>query len=263
MAKRNCSFTRSSSRENGSPQSFDRIPEDVLINILSRLEDDPRHLARLACVSHRLFIVITSCCWKLRCMKLLPTLVSELVQNANNPCNIEAGEPPGGWGSLQKLLLCCPGLWHAGVLLETCDFALDQKLGWGEEWPHLASEVSTLSREQGTKLLASRFRADILYICDWSGCVHTREERKYKLFRGVFKNFKNTHVWRNLNELKAKKVNVCCAFCSSASTWDMVTSFCLRRSFEYHDDGEPVVRAFVCENGHVAGAWTDRPTHNY
>jgi len=62
--------------------------------------------------------------------------------------------------------------------------------------------------------------------------------------------------------MQAKKSELSCAFCSSFSTWDMVTTFCLRRSLEYHEDGEPVVRAYVCENGHVAGAWTDRPVYN-
>ncbi len=107
-----------------------------------------------------------------------------------------------------------------------------------------------------------RFRADSLYICDWPGCVHPGEKRMYKLFRGIFKNFKQSHVWRNLRDHQAKKSELSCAFCSALSTWDMVTTFCLRRSFEYHEDGEPVVRAYVCENGHVAGAWTDRPLYN-
>ncbi|CAN1128506.1 Phytochrome A-associated F-box protein, partial [Linum perenne] len=42
---------------------------------------------------------------------------------------------------------------------------------------HLASKVWNLSREQRNKLLASRFRDDYLYICDWLGCVHVEEKR--------------------------------------------------------------------------------------
>ncbi|KVH99372.1 hypothetical protein Ccrd_022397 [Cynara cardunculus var. scolymus] len=38
---------------------------------------------------------------------------------------------------------------------------------------HLALEAWNFCREQGNKLLASRFRGDCLYICDWPGCVHT------------------------------------------------------------------------------------------
>ncbi|XP_004967124.1 phytochrome A-associated F-box protein-like [Setaria italica] len=47
---------------------------------------------------------------------------------------------------------------------------------------HLASGSWTLSREQRNKLLASRFRGDQL--CDWLGCVHAEECRKYMAFRG-------------------------------------------------------------------------------
>lgn len=126
---------------------------------------------------------------------------------------------------------------------------------------HLASGIWNLSREQGNKLLASRFRGDCLYICDWPGCVHTEEKRNYMLFRGVFKNFKKSRVWRTINDGNRSKVDLNCAFCSCNQTWDLHSAFCLRRVFGYHDDGDPVVRAYVCENGHVSGAWTDWPLY--
>lgn len=395
---------------------FSKISEDILLNIFARLEDDPRHLARLSCVCVRFARVIKNTLWRRQCMRVAPAIVSDLTHGS--PRLEQLGqEPPGGWGALQKLLVCCPGLRHAGVMLECWDFGLDRELGSSEDFrtgkrsrletddelfqarkvssreervtfgverdlaevaaaiakekadhvkkcvseptpvvdadegvvkeivtgqpearqtepvhpddcvtngslrvsscrnvageciveqvageeesqpfvirdarmqrvkrkkrvdeglkdrmregqccshenPHLACGMWNLTREQGNKLLASRFRADILYICDWPGCVHPGQRRKYKLFRGVFKNFKASQIWRNLKDLKPRKAGVCCAFCSSSLTWDMVSTFCLRRSHEYHDDGEPVVRAFVCENGHVAGAWTDRPLYN-
>ncbi|GFY98715.1 F-box family protein [Actinidia rufa] len=126
---------------------------------------------------------------------------------------------------------------------------------------HLASGVWNLSREQGNKLLASRFRGDCLYICDWPGCVHIEEKRNYMLFRGIFKNFKRSRVWRTINDGNRSKVDLNCAFCPCKQTWDLHSAFCLRRVFGYHDDGEPVVRAYVCENGHVSGAWTDWPLY--
>lgn len=126
---------------------------------------------------------------------------------------------------------------------------------------HLASGVWNLSREQGNKLLASRFRGDCLYICDWPGCVHIEEKRNYMLFRGIFKNFKRSRVWRTINDGDRSKIDLNCAFCSCEQTWDLHSAFCLRRVFGYHDDGEPVVRAYVCENGHVSGAWTDWPLY--
>ncbi|XP_020585695.1 phytochrome A-associated F-box protein-like [Phalaenopsis equestris] len=124
---------------------------------------------------------------------------------------------------------------------------------------HLASGAWNLSREQGSKLLANRFRDDSLYICEWPGCIHVEEKRNYKLFRGLFKNFKRSRVWRTINESKRSKIELNCAFCDCKEIWDLHSAFCLRTVFGFHDDGEPVVRAYVCENGHVSGAWTDRP----
>ena len=126
---------------------------------------------------------------------------------------------------------------------------------------HLASGTRNLSREQGRKLLARQFRDDCLYLCDWPGCVHLEEKRNYGLFRGVFKNFKRTRVWRTINDGSRKRIDLGCAFCLCDETWDLLSAFCLRKSFGYHDDGEPMVRAFVCENGHVSGAWTDVPKY--
>ncbi|XP_057717930.1 phytochrome A-associated F-box protein isoform X1 [Arachis stenosperma] len=126
---------------------------------------------------------------------------------------------------------------------------------------HLASGTRNLSREQGSKLLARQFRHDWLYICEWPGCVHVEEKRNYRLFRGVFKNFKRSRVWRTINDGKRKRIDLGCAFCNCHETWDLLSAFCLRRGFGYHDDGQPVVRAFVCENGHVSGAWTDVPIY--
>ncbi|KAL2621162.1 hypothetical protein R1flu_001367 [Riccia fluitans] len=427
-----------------STANFVLLSEDMIVNIFSRLDDDPRYLARLACVCERFLHVVRNVCWKRHCVRLVPELLpSPRVQLDS------VATPPGGWGGLMKLLVCCPGLKHAGVLLESWDFGLDRELGssldynsqqlkcgrkgkrrmeeYGGEgsgeakdcrrhtddegslvfsaqesqrsalanaekskislevddcqgsidgnglhchgvvgmnnlevergniavrgeqqstgqagWKkrkeseenaamregspfmaldfyscskistytekvkmqeslkklrqvsrsasassevgnhqaedhlvtrkggdcdfkpldlHLASGAWNLSKEQGNKLLASRFRADCLYISDWPGCEHPGEKRKYKLFRGLFKNFKTSHVWRNLKDMKYRPIGVPCAFCNSSSSWDMMTAFCLRRSLEYHDDGEPVVRAYVCANGHVSGAWTDRPLY--
>lgn len=114
---------------------------------------------------------------------------------------------------------------------------------------HLASGSWTLSREQGSKLLARKFRYDCLYVCEWPGCVHKEEKRKYCLFRGVFKNFRRTMVWRTIQDGKKRKMDLPCAFCACEFTWDLHSSFCLRPGFGFHDDGEPVVKSYVCENG--------------
>lgn len=323
---------------------FSELPDDVVLNILFKLEDDPRYWARLACVCTKFRSLIRNVCWKTKCSQAIPSIVADLLPGTGD------SSPPGVWAALHKLSVCCPGLLHSGVLLENSDFGLERELGpdeyyrkvgsfgmnvgdatapsaassshhdgnsevsdscsWslfddlyfdtlydvsetvdetqigvevekgavtvkvGRELPvskrrkicrphrsHLASGVWNLSREQGSKLLASRCRGDSLYICDWPGCVHIDEKRNYMLFRGIFKNFKRSRVWRTINDGKRNKIDLNCAFCPCKETWDLHSSFCLRRVFGFHDDGEPVVRAYVCENGHVSGAWTDWPLY--
>ncbi|OMO81908.1 phytochrome A-associated F-box protein-like protein [Corchorus olitorius] len=315
---------------------FFKLPDDVVLNILWKLEDEPKCWACLASVCTKFSSLIRNICWRQKCCKTIPAVCADLIANSS--------APPGGWASLHKLSVCCPGLLHAGLLLENSDFGLERELGpdenyirtstpstepcssstvgnpdpkpevdvtmsdcsWSlyddlyfdtvynpsdsmEEYPeetkdnetikvgrvfackrrkicrssrsHLASGVWNLSREQGNKLLASRFRGDCLYICDWPGCVHTEEKRNYMLFRGIFKDFKKSRVWRTINDGNRSKIDLNCAFCPCKETWDLHSAFCLRRVFGYHDDGEPVVRAYVCENGHVSGAWTELPLY--
>ncbi|CAH8352515.1 unnamed protein product [Eruca vesicaria subsp. sativa] len=440
---------------------FSFVPEDVVFNIFFKLQDDPRNWARLACVCTKFSSIVRNVCCKSLCYSSIPTVVSEFLPSSSSAASASSSSsslpPPGGWASLYKLAVCCPGLFHAGILLENSDFGLERELGpdqsldpkpkptdpgqfskqvesglqtssfqstskqigsGSEEMPslqsvtkplgsgfetspfqsvtkqigsylektqsfqsvskqvgsgleetqsfqsaskqigsgleetpsfqsaskeigsgldktqsfqsvsklvgsgtetqpywslyddlytdtlpappeasvpepqeptetteirpghsdlpakkhrkisrslgsHLASGGWKLSREEGNKLLASRFRGDCLYICDWPGCIHVEEKRNYMLFRGVFKDFKRSRVWRTIKDVgRSSKVNgLKCAFCECEETWDMHSSFCLRRVFGFHDDGEPAVRAYVCENGHVSGAWTNLPLY--
>lgn len=337
------------------------LADDVLLQILGRLEGDPRDWARASCASPRLAALLRGACFPPRLTRALP---AELL-----PAPAADGAP-AAWAALHKLSVCCPGLLRAGVLLEPSDdFGLELDIGpdlslpttsssssvkltatatskpeppknapaaagksrtsaepeasnppaaeasaawslyddlyldaaydfsseaqipaaaasapvhaavetrrgvvagsrrrprrWlGPVGAHLASGSWTLSREQGNKLLASRFRGDRLYICDWPGCVHAEERRKYMVFRGVFQNFARSQVRRALRDTRRPTVAVECAFCGCTEAWDLYSAFCLRSFYGYHDDGEPVVRAYVCENGHVAGAWTERPLYS-
>lgn len=332
---------------------FSLVPEDVVFNIFFKLQDDPRTWARLACVCTKFSSIVRNVCCRTQCYSAIPTVISDLLPSPSAASSSSTAadsslHPPGGWGSLYKLAVCCPGLFHAGILLENSDFGLERELGpdqslhrldpkptstdparnddeeevskpigsdletssfWslyddlyndtlsapptvdeqeeeieasgekiraGRDLPvrkrrkicrslgsHLASGAWNLSREQGNKLLASRFRGDCLYICNWPGCIHVEEKRNYMLFRGVFKDFKKSRVWRTINDgnHRSKITGLKCAFCSCDETWDLHSSFCLRRVFGFHDDGEPVVRAYVCDNGHVSGAWTALPLY--
>ncbi|XP_038708911.1 phytochrome A-associated F-box protein [Tripterygium wilfordii] len=325
--------------------TFSKLSDDVVLNIFSKLEDDPRHWARLACVCTKFSSLIRNICWKDKCNAAIPAVVSDLLFSSSSA-------PPGGWAALFKLSVCCPGLLNVGFLFKDSDFGLERELGPDENFSlagtaikhpcsncdlvvsasaaggagtsvsdsdcswsmyddlyfdtvydvsegpdavqssneevvekgygrvghdfhtrkrrkicrllrsHLASGVWNLSREQGNKLLASQFRDDCLYICDFPGCIHIEEKRNYMLFRGVFKNFKRSRVWRTINDGNRRKIDLNCAFCACNETWDLHSAFCLRRVFRgFHDDGDPIVRAYVCENGHVSGAWTDLPLY--
>ncbi|KFK30836.1 hypothetical protein AALP_AA6G032000 [Arabis alpina] len=326
---------------------FSLVPEDVVFNIFFKLQDDPRTWARLSCVCTKFSSIIRNVCCKTQCYSSIPTVISDLLPSPSTTTSAAASSsslsPPGGWASLYKLAVCCPGLFHAGILLENSDFGLERELGpnqsldltinneedeevskpngsglettsfWslyddlytdtlsappiehsvteqseieasdeeqirpGRDLPlrkrrkicrslgsHLATGTWNLSREQGNKLLASRFRGDCLYICNWPGCIHVEEKRNYMLFRGVFKDFKKSRVWRTISNdgnHRSKVSGLKCAFCSCDETWDLHSSFCLKRVFGFHDDGEPVVRAYVCDNGHVSGAWTALPLY--
>ncbi|KAF8765855.1 hypothetical protein HU200_008371 [Digitaria exilis] len=359
-------------RRGETASSLSALADDVLLQILGRLEGDPRDWARASCASPRLAALLRAVCLPPRLSRALP---AELL-----PAPPPDGAP-AAWAALHKLSVCCPGLLRAGVLLEpTDDFGLELDIGpdvpfraaapaasvdgleatatsrdrradvvaaggdssdaawslyddlyldaaydcssepqipsasaaaapepaaspavaairdveeeegeaaaatnascgvarrgvvagsrrhprrWlGTVGAHLASGSWTLSREQGNKLLASRFRGDQLYLCDWPGCVHDEERRKYMVFRGVFHNFARSLVRRALRDTRRPTVAVDCAFCGSKKAWDLYAAFCLRSFYGYHDDGEPVVRAYVCENGHVAGAWTERPLYS-
>ncbi|CBI36850.3 unnamed protein product, partial [Vitis vinifera] len=237
-------FANQSAMTMGNETVFSKLSDDVVLSILFKLEDDPRYWARLACVCTKFSSLIRNVCWKTKCSQTIPSIVADLFSGPGD------SSPPGGWAALHKLSVCCPGLLHSGTV-KSCRPLRS----------HLASGVWNLSREQGNKLLASRFRGDCLYICDWPGCVHVEEKRNYMLFRGVFKNFKRSRVWRTINDGNRSKVDLNCAFCPCKETWDLHSAFCLRRGFGYHDDGEPVVRAYVCENGHVSGAWTEYPLY--
>ncbi|PQQ03094.1 phytochrome A-associated F-box protein [Prunus yedoensis var. nudiflora] len=296
---------------------FSQLSDDVVLKILFKLEEDPRNWARLACSCTKFSSLIRNVCWKTKCSKVIPSVVSNLLSGSS--------APPGGWAALHKLAVCCPGLLHSGVLFENSDFGLEREVGPDENYRRLDSspaakpptdpsssqiganhevgasgsncswslfddlyfdtvyvdsEAQVEAAEDqasvekgvvlewavnflyGNKLLHSRFRGDCLYLCDWPGCVHIEEKRNYMLFRGIFKDFKGSQVWRTIKDGNRSKMDLNCAFCSCKETWDLHSAFCLRRVFGYHDDGEPVVRAYVCENGHVSGAWTDLPLYS-
>ena len=114
---------------------FSVLSDDIILNIFLKLEDDPRHWARLACVCTKFLSLIRDVCWKNKCLQTIPSVVSDLLSDSSSP--------PGGWASLHKLAVCCPGLLHAGVLLESSDFGLERELGPDENYQRLFSPQTT------------------------------------------------------------------------------------------------------------------------
>uniref|UniRef100_A0AB38Z7E4 acetyl-CoA carboxytransferase n=1 Tax=Paeonia suffruticosa TaxID=45171 RepID=A0AB38Z7E4_PAESU len=96
-----------------------KLSDDVVLTIFFMLEDDPRNWSRVACVCTKFSSLIRDVCWKNKCYSTIPSVVSDRFPSSDSP-------PPGGWSALQKLAVCCPGLLHAGVLLENSDFGPDK-----------------------------------------------------------------------------------------------------------------------------------------
>ncbi|KAJ6674932.1 EID1-LIKE F-BOX PROTEIN 2-RELATED [Salix viminalis] len=123
---------------------FSKLSDDVVLNIFSKLEDDPRNWARLACVCSKFTSLIRHVCWKSKCNETIPSVVTDLLPSPDSSF-------PGGWSALYKLAVCCPGLQHAGVLLELSDFGLERELGPDDYFriskatpsePHLPQQAS-------------------------------------------------------------------------------------------------------------------------
>ena len=89
--------------------AFSMLPDDVIINIFLMLDGDPRIWACLACVCTKFSSLIRNFCCRKKCLGVIPWLLSD------------CAAPPGGWASLCKVAVCCPGLLHAGVPPENSD----------------------------------------------------------------------------------------------------------------------------------------------
>ncbi|KAF9607295.1 hypothetical protein IFM89_033723 [Coptis chinensis] len=145
-------------------------------------------------------------------------------------------------------------LHHAGVLLENSDFGLERDLGPDENFQQSEQvDLSHFDQVPSTSHQECNLVTNTITPCNtttWSlyddlyfDTVYDVSEMKEEVVQPVLGD----------EELSGVVVK---------ETWDLHSAFCLKRVFGFHDDGEPVVRAYVCENGHVSGAWTDRPMEN-
>ncbi|KAL0391116.1 UNVERIFIED_CONTAM: Phytochrome A-associated F-box protein [Sesamum calycinum] len=257
-----------------------QLSDDVILNILYNLEDEPRNWARIACVSTRFSSLIRTVCCKTKCSQAIPAVVADLL-----PSGASVSGPPGGWASLYKLAVCCPGLVHSGVLLENSDFRIESEIGPDEDYqenkllqltesekiasPSCADHESSVSVSAREWSLYDDLLFDTSY--DNHSENHYREKPNLKcpnfcyLRGGRFVGSFRSHFGVRYLEFEAASKGTNCspvdlrgtactfaigraAFTSRRSTWDLHSSFCLRRYFRCHDDGEPVVRAYVSSN---------------
>lgn len=231
--------------------NFSKLNDDLLIKIIVDL--NVKDCGIIACVSKRFCSILHEFCYQIKCTERNPVLVSDLLLDS------DSSYPPGGWAAVFRILFCCPGLSQVGVrrveptpleLIYLEDNDYDRRLG-----SHLAKGRSCLSREQGNELLDNRFGKNCLYVSKWISCGHNEGENTYFLYSGIFVNFKQGMIWRALKDSNKFKTDLKCAFCSCKQTWDLYSSVGLKSKGIKLDCDVPVDRAFVCENGHVFGAW--------
>ncbi|VFQ92985.1 unnamed protein product [Cuscuta campestris] len=169
----------------------------------------------------------------------------------------EGGVTEATWESVDDLRRCYPFLHladkedppHPSVFKSAVDGSSQQPdCGWSlfdDLMFDTLCDPSELSRADEDPPSEAAIKRGSLCISKWRGCLHVEERRNYMLFRGIIKNFKQSRVWRTINDKNRKQTALNCAFCTAKHTWDLYSAFCLRRYFGFHEDGEQVVRAYV------------------
>eukprot|EP00243_Klebsormidium_subtile_P003859 TRINITY_DN17489_c0_g1_i1.p3 TRINITY_DN17489_c0_g1~~TRINITY_DN17489_c0_g1_i1.p3 ORF type:complete len:111 (+),score=6.52 TRINITY_DN17489_c0_g1_i1:326-658(+) len=80
------------------------LSADLLCSIFSRVGPVPQDLVPVSSVCRKWDAVMRCSTWKALCREYAPTLCTALGYG-----DLDAGVPPGGWASLYKLLVYCPG----------------------------------------------------------------------------------------------------------------------------------------------------------
>ncbi|XP_078158792.1 phytochrome A-associated F-box protein-like [Carex rostrata] len=262
----------SDSSEAPSPISI--LPDDLLLKIFSLIPpaDDPGLLLRLSGVSRhfrRLLLSplpsslslhkLTICCPGILHAGILVPYYPDFYRSDFEKLYLESSN------DLSEALDTVPSDSSSNQsqnFTALSSYEKKKKNGRRRKWmgptgSHTATGNWSLSLEEGNKVLASVFRDDSLYICEEPGCVHEEENRKFKLFRGVFKDFNKTKVWKRIQDHNWMKVKLNCVYCECNEMWNLSMGGCLNNNESSHEDDLPLLQAFVCNNGHVSGAWKD------
>ncbi|RXH81340.1 hypothetical protein DVH24_006165 [Malus domestica] len=64
---------------------FSKLSDNVVLNILFKLEEDPRDWAWLACSCTKFSSMIRNVCWKIKYYKVIPSIVSDLLTGSTEP----------------------------------------------------------------------------------------------------------------------------------------------------------------------------------
>lgn len=257
-----------------APSPISLLPDDLILKILSLIPpaDDPgllprlsgvsrhfRHLLRSPLPSSLSLHKLTFCCPGILHSGILVPYYPDFYRSDFEKLYLESSY------DLSETIYTVPSDSSSNQpqnFTDTSSYEKKKKNGSRRKWTgptgsHTASGNWSLSREQGNKLLAPVFHDDSLYICDEPGCVHEEENRKFKLFRGVFKDFNKTKVWKRIKHHNWMKLKLNCAYCECNEMWNLAMSGCLNDYSRSHEDGLPMLRVFVCDNGHVSGAWKE------
>ncbi|GAQ87627.1 F-box family protein [Klebsormidium nitens] len=209
-----CSFFSSSGdveAEYGVSEARSALPylaPDILQRVFAKVGPHPKDLVPLGAVCKEWRQILDDVTWKELCMTHAAGLVEEL--GYYDP---GAGDPPGGWRGLFKLLVYCPG-----ILFPTFEPVLESDALWGRyEWTECRGHVETelprgfhrVSREEARQTLSldARFWGDEIFVARRSYCeryhraalrregTHEYVSRPPVLpFRGMLRNFERSEI---------------------------------------------------------------------
>lgn len=170
----------------------------------------PKDLVPLGAVCKEWRQLLDDVTWKELCIKYAKSLVEDL-----GYCDQGAGDPPGGWRGLFKLLVYCPGVLFSTFEPVLQSDALRGRYDWTLCRGHVETELPRnfhrVSTEEARKTLRldARFWADEifvarLYFCDmyhrralyWETTREYMERPPVLPFRGIVKSFERSEIAR-------------------------------------------------------------------
>ncbi|KAF3340668.1 phytochrome A-associated F-box protein-like protein [Carex littledalei] len=225
-----------------APSPISLLPDELLLKIFSMIPpaDDPGLLPRLSGVSRHFRRLLHS---------PLPASLS-----------------------LHKLTFCCPGILHAGVLVPYYpDFYrsdheklyLESSYDLSETLDTVPSDSSSNQSQNFTDTSSYEKKKKNGRRRKWMGPTGSHmASGNWSLSRE--QDFNKTKVWERINKHHNwMKVKLNCVYCECNEMWNLAMGGCLNDYSMSHEDGLLMLRVFVCDNGHVSGAWKEEKPWYY